>query len=55
VGRMQRRLRWPRGDEGVGASFTGYAVTDIGVPDPQCGRTLRARDDDPSLFRPSLG
>jgi len=55
VGRTQRRLRWPRGDEGVGASFTGYAVTDIGVPDPQCGRTLRARDDDPSLFRPSLG
>ena len=39
----------------MGASFTGYAVTDIGVPDPQWGRTLRARDDDPSLFRPSLG
>ena len=39
----------------MGASFTGYAVTDIGVPAPQCGRTLRARDDDPSLFRPSLG
>ena len=55
VGRMQRRLRWRRGNEGVGALFTGYAVTEIGVPDPQCGRTLRADHDDPSLFRSSLG
>ena len=39
----------------MGALFTGYAVTDIGVPDLQHGRTFRADHDDPSLFRPSLG
>jgi hypothetical protein len=52
-GRIRWRLRCRRGDEDVGASFTGYAATDIGVPDAQRGRTLRADHDDLRLFRPS--
>ena len=40
----------------MGALLTGDAVTDIGVRDPQCGRTLRAGHDDPGAsFGASLG